>query len=305
MKASSGWIVLFVGLVIMGFFFSLHFSPIIYVIIAFFAYLIADAVSKSTPGQSEEAQYEIPNYLTAAQVMQSAATAPVKIPEHKMTISTPSNLKCPSCGASITPNDKKCAFCGSSLQPQVDLPEPLKLGDFAIGDTVWVTYAQFNEMPYNIRGRLLYTELWQATRGADVPWTPTGNHFSGFVLNQESYLLNWQSRFYLLSNIAALNDSDINRDFLPYAKQFAQSNQSAHVEFSYGGLRWQIDDIGRFAIESVEGEGAHLSQGAIGRFIHCSSGDMALVIEDFQSGGSGGQDTLWKGYQIKESNIHK
>jgi hypothetical protein len=62
-------------------------------------------------------------------------------------------------------------------------------------------------------------------------------------------------------------------------------------------------DIGRFAIEFEDGEGVHLHKGAIGRFIHAGSGNAALVVDDFQSGGSGGQDTLWKGFLIKETDI--
>ena len=115
--------------------------------------------------------------------------------------------------------------------------------------------------------------------------------------------MNWQDRFYLLENHRSLTDMDINRDFMPHARRFAQSNQTAKVEFSFDGQRWLIADIGRFAIEFEDGEGLHLHKGAIGRFIHAGSDNMALIVEDFQSGGSGGLDMLWKGFQIQETDI--
>ena len=215
----------------------------------------------------------------------------------------PADLKCPSCGASIKATDKKCDYCGSTLQPAIDLPEPAKLGDLIIGQTVRVAHPINGEQTFRVRGRLLYPELWQASSGPNVPWTPTGNYYAGFALEPNAYLLNWQDRFYILDERSSLSDMDINRDFLPYAKQFAQSNQTARVEFPYEGATWRMVDIGRFAIEFEDGQGLHLKKGAIGRFIHASSGNRALVIDDFQSGGSGGQDTLWKGYQVQESNI--
>lgn len=215
----------------------------------------------------------------------------------------PVDFKCPSCGANIKPSAKQCAFCGSTLQPVVDLPEPARLGALEVGKGVSVIHPQKGSMAYTVRGRLLYTELWQASRGVDVPWTPTGNYFAGFALEPSAYLLSWQDRFYLLEDHRTLTDMEINRDFFPYARQFAQSNQTARVEFSYEDKRWLIADIGRFAIEFEDGDALHLHKGAIGRFIHAGSGDMALVIEDFQSGGSGGQDTLWKGVQVKEADI--
>lgn len=215
----------------------------------------------------------------------------------------PTDLKCPACGASIKPTSKQCEYCGSSLQPLIDLPEPAKLGTLEIGTTVRIQHPAHGEQTYQVQGRLLYTELWQASRGPNVPWTPTGNYYAGFALKPKAYLLNWQERFYLLEERRNLTDMDINRDFMPYAKQFARSDQTARVEFSYAGRRWRMVDIGRFAIEFEDGRGLHLHKGAIGRFIHASASEEALILEDFQSGGSGGQDTLWKGFQIQETDI--
>ena len=217
----------------------------------------------------------------------------------------PADLKCPSCGVNIKPTDKKCAFCGSPLQPLLDLPEPAKLGRLEIGKSVRLVHPSKGPQDYQVRSRLLFSELWQASRGSQVPWTPTGNYFAGFALEPAAYLLNWQDRFYLLEERRALTDMDINRDFAPYAQKFAQSNQTAQVKFSYDGESWKMVDIGRFAIEFEEGDIGLLSlhKGAVGRFIHAGSGNRALVIEDFQSGGRGGQDTLWRGYLINEAEI--
>ena len=278
--------------------------PFLYLGAAFFAFSIGNAELKKGSGA---AAYTPPAYIPAAKLnqpsAQSAANAQVQLPERTMPENIPADLKCPSCGASVKPTDKACAFCGSSLKPLLELPEPAKLGALEIGKTVRIVRPQKGEQTYKVRGRLLYTELWQASSGSTVPWTPTGNYYAGFALEPAAYLLNWQDRFYIMEERRTLTDMDINRDFLPYAKQFAQSNQTAHVEFSYGGGRWKMVDIGRFAIEFEDGEGLHLHKGAIGRFIHAGSGNAALVIDDFQSGGSGGQDMLWKGFQIKETDI--
>jgi hypothetical protein len=220
-----------------------------------------------------------------------------------MPANLPADLKCPSCGAAIKPSDRQCKYCGSSLTPLIELPEPAKLAGLEVGQVVRIVHPQKGEQSFNILGRLLYTELWQASRGPTVPWTPTGNFFAGFALEPAGYLLNWQDRFYLLEERRSLTDMDINRDFMPYARQFAQSDQTADVRFNYGGVRWKIADIGRFAIEFVDGSGLHLGKGAIGRFVHSGSDKQALVLEDFQSGGSGGQDTLWRGFQIGETDI--
>jgi hypothetical protein len=235
--------------------------------------------------------------------VQSAATAQVVLPERKMPANIPSDLKCPSCGATIKPTDKQCKYCGSSLQPLLDLPEPAKLAGLGIDQAVRVVHPQKGAQDYRVLGRLLYTELWQASQGPTVPWTPTGNYYAGFALWPEAYLLNWQDRFYLLDGRRSITDLDINRDFMPYARTFAQSNQTATVRFAYAGANWQMVDIGRFAIEFADGTGLHLRRGAIGRFIHASDKNRALVVEDFQSGGEGGQDTLWQGFQIQETDI--
>ncbi|PKN92811.1 MAG: hypothetical protein CVU44_12330 [Chloroflexi bacterium HGW-Chloroflexi-6] len=276
--------------------------PPIYLIGAFMLFFIGYSEYQNS-GSPRGAVQAIQN-TSQAPAQSGAATAQVILPEREMPENIPADLKCPSCGASIKPTDRQCNYCSSNLQPLLELPEPAKLAALEIGKTVRVIHPQKGEQTYQVRGRLLYTELWQASRGPNIPWTPTGNYYAGFALEPDAYLLNWQERFYLLETRRALTDMDINRDFMPYAKQFAQSNQTARVQFSYDGAHWLMVDIGRFAIEFEEGEGLHLRKGAIGRFIHSKSENQALVLDDFQSGGSGGQDTLWRGWQINENEIH-
>jgi hypothetical protein len=135
-----------------------------------------------------------------------------------------------------------------------------------------------------------------------VPWTLTGTYYVGLGLDQNIFLMNWQSRFYVLDARAPLTDMSINRDFAPYARQFAASNQTAKVSFPYQGENWHMEDIGRFRVEYAEGDGIRVSPGAVGRFIHASDQNKVLVVEDYQTGGSG-LDTLWQGYQIVEQDI--
>jgi hypothetical protein len=132
---------------------------------------------------------------------------------------------------------------------------------------------------------------------------PTGNVFLGFWLEGGMFLLHWQNRFYLLDDSVQVSDADIQRDFLPHARKYAQSDQTAEVHFAYPPAMWRIDDIGKFRIESVDGQSLAFSPGSTGRFIH-ASGDSgrALVVEDYEGGG-GGQDTVWNGYQITEEDI--
>lgn len=151
--------------------------------------------------------------------------------------------------------------------------------------------------------RLYYGELWQERSGANIPWTPTGTYFVGLTLQGGRFLLNWQGRFYFFDSNSRLTDMDINRDFVPYARQFAASNQTADVRFRYQNQNWKMDDIGKFRIEYCDGEGTQISAGSVGRFIHASNGNEALVVEDYQSGGSGGMDTLWRGFLLKETDI--
>ena len=219
------------------------------------------------------------------------------------SINIPHNLKCPSCGASIRPTDKKCNYCGSSLVPVIDLPQPANFGDVQVGQSIRVTHPKQGVLTLKVLRRLYYGELWQEHTGPNVPWTTTGTYFVGLTLDHDLFLLNWQSRFFLLESHSPLTDMEINQSFAPYARQFAASNQTADVRFKYAGSNWHIDDIGKFRIEYCDGDGVQVSPGSVGRFIHASNDKAALVVEDYQSGGSGGLDTLWQGFGIKQADI--
>ncbi len=215
----------------------------------------------------------------------------------------PTDLKCPSCGANIGPTTRKCEYCGSILQPVIDLPAPVHLAGLQVGAGVRVRLPN-GERDFRVQGRALIAELWQASRGPNVPWTFTGNLYAGFSLSgaRSAYLLNWQNRFYLFENRQAIDDQHIQRYFLPHARAFGQNNQMGRVEFDYNSRRWQMVDIGRSQVIFTEGEGLHIQRGAEARFIYAQSGDMHLLVEDYRSGG-GAQDTLWTGFSIQEQDI--
>jgi hypothetical protein len=178
-----------------------------------------------------------------------------------------------------------------------------KLDWVRVNDRIQVAHPVKGELSVHVLGRILFTELWQKTSGAQSPWVPTGNLFAGFWLEQEMLLLNWLNRFYLLDERIEVTDTDILRDFAPYAKKFAQSNQTADVYFAYPPASWHIVDIGKFSIAAVEGAVRNHVAGVTGRFIH-AGGDSgrALVLDDFESGA---QDAVWFGYQIQEEQIRK
>ncbi len=299
------WVIVLAAACFLSFLAFMPLPPQVFLAAAYFSFIIGNAELKKGGGLVDASAGGRPNPMMrqAAPTAPASATAAIQLPERPMLDQFPSDLKCPSCGANIKPTTKLCGYCGTSIIPLVELPEPKKLAALEVGKSVRVKHPQKGEVTYRVTGRILYTELWQATRGTNVPWTPTGNFFAGFALEPGGFLLNWQDRFYILDEKRGLTDMDINRDFAPHARTFAQSNQTSRVEFGYGGGRWLMVDIGRFAIEFEDGEGLHLHKGAIGRFIHAASGNQALVVDDFQSGGSGGQDTLLKGYLINETDI--
>ena len=248
-----------------------------------------------------QAQQPAQPYVPAA-FNAPVATAPT-LAEKMASINIPKDLKCPSCGAAIRPTDKVCKYCGSSLVPLIDLPQPANFGEVQLGQSVRIAHPRQGQLTLTVQRRLYYGELWQERMGPSVPWTPTGAYFLGLSLDRDLYLLNWQSRFFLLESHSPLTDMVINRDFAPYARQFAASNQTANVRFNYAGKTWHLDDIGKFRIEYCEGEGSPVSVGSVGRFIHASSDKDVLVVEDYQSGGSGGLDTLWRGVALQQSDI--
>jgi hypothetical protein len=173
---------------------------------------------------------------------------------------------------------------------------------FNPGDQLRVTHPSRGELTLHVDGRLQYTELWQ--RSSSQAWVPTGNTFFGLWLETKILLLHWQNRYYLLEEVELLSDADIARSFSQPARQFAQSNQTAAIYFSYPPAVWHIDDIGKFQIAAVEGGGFNQQIGAVGRFIHASGdSDRALVVEDYEGGS--GQDVVWTGYKIQADGFSK
>lgn len=165
------------------------------------------------------------------------------------------------------------------------------------GQSVTLRHPKRGEITANLLGVVHYTELWQTASGPNAPWVPTGNTFVALWLG-DYMVYEWQGRVYLFDEGQDLTDQDIQTHFLPAARQFAQSNQTATVTVSWPPLTWTIVDIGRFAVARAEGQGLRLNPGAQGRFIHATGEDRRiLVVEDYQSGG-GGKDTVWLGWQI-------
>ena len=173
-----------------------------------------------------------------------------------------------------------------------------------LGQTITFNHPQRGGVTGKILGSITYTELWQRVNSPSEPWVPTGNSFVAHWLGNQ-LLYEWQSRLYVLDEYQPLSDQDIQQSFLPYAKRFAQSNQSAQISFAWPPASWTIVDIGKFRVARAEGEGLRLNVGAEGRFIHATGADQrALVVEDYQTG-QGGQDTAWIGYVLSWPDIQK
>jgi hypothetical protein len=167
-----------------------------------------------------------------------------------------------------------------------------------LGQNVVVKHPERGDVTGKIIGTIRYTELWQKVNSPSEPWAPTGNEYVAHWLGN-FLLYEWQNHVYLLDAYEALSDQDIQQNFLPYAKRYAQSDQTAKVSFAWPPASWTITDIGKFQVARAEGDGLRLNQGATGRFIHAEGADnRALVVEDYQSG-SGGQDTAWTGWRVE------
>jgi hypothetical protein len=172
----------------------------------------------------------------------------------------------------------------------------------SLGQNITLNHPQRGGVTGKILGSIRYTELWQRVNSPSEPWVPTGNEFAAHWLGN-FMVYEWQDRVYVLDEYEPLTDQDIQANFLPYAKQFAQSNQTAKVTFAFPPASWTIVDIGKFVVARADGDGLRLKAGAQGRFIHASGADnRGLVVEDYQSGG-GGQDTAWTGWQITWDDV--
>lgn len=179
---------------------------------------------------------------------------------------------------------------------------PSNLAWIQVGDRIRVPHPVMGELTVYVSAKVAYQELWQTQRSPQAPWVPTGSTFLGFWLETNRFLLAWQNRCYLLDEGVPVSDAEIARELAPYARQFAQSNQTAEVFFAYPPASWKMDDIGKFRVAAVEGSGLTAQPGGVGRFIHASGSDQrALVIEDYE--GSGGQDMAWNGYRIDQEEI--
>ncbi|MCC7361088.1 MAG: hypothetical protein IT317_16510 [Anaerolineales bacterium] len=173
-----------------------------------------------------------------------------------------------------------------------------------LGQSITFNHPERGGVTGQILGTIEYAELWQRRKAPSEPWTPTGNSFAAHWLGSQ-LLYEWQGRLYVLDEYQPLSDAEVQQSFLPYAKRFAQSNQTAQVSFAWPPASWTIADIGKFRVTRAEGQGLRLNAGAEGRFIHCKGADRrALVVEDYQAG-QGGQDTAWIGYTLNWEDIQK
>ena len=197
----------------------------------------------------------------------------------------------------------------SALPAQPIIPDGGSMSDeprtfewIKTGERIHVRHPVKGETMAHVLGRVLFAELMQRGRGPQVPWLPTGNIFAGFWLEGGMLLLNWQNRVFILDERIELSDTEITRDFLPHARKFAQSNQTADVYFAYPPAMWHVDDIGKFRVDAIEGSTVDYQLQGMGRFIHASGDSQrALVVEDFEGGS--GQDTVWIGYKIEENDV--
>ena len=183
-----------------------------------------------------------------------------------------------------------------------------KAGDFAqarLGQTITYKHPRRGGLTGNILGTVHYTELWQRRKAPDEPWIPTGNVFTAHWLG-DTLLYEWKASLFLLDSYDMLTDAEIKTNFLPSAQAFGRSDETADISFAYPPASWRVTDIGKFRVESAEGQGLRLQSGAVGRFIHArgNTGNegQALVVEDYLEGG-GGQDTAWLGWSIAWDDI--
>ena len=183
-----------------------------------------------------------------------------------------------------------------------------KAGEFAaarLGQTITYNHPKRGGLTGKILGTVRYAELWQRRKAPNEPWVETGNRFTAHWLC-DTLLYEWKGSLFLLDSYDMLTDADVKTHFLPHAQAFGRSDETADISFAYPPASWRITDIGKFRVESAEGQGLRLQAGAAGRFIHArgNTGNegQALVVEDYQEGG-GGQDTAWIGWSISWDDI--
>ena len=174
-----------------------------------------------------------------------------------------------------------------------------------LGDRVRFRHPERGELVGKVLGYIKYTELWQRRKNPSEPWVPTGNTFQSVWLG-DILLYYWKGALRILDAYEPVNDVEIKRTFLPAARAFGQSDETARVNFAYPPGSWEITDIGKFRVYGIAGEGLRLEQDAVGRFIHATGGTglsgRVLVVEDYQEG-AGGQDTVWIGWEADVSDV--
>jgi hypothetical protein len=195
-----------------------------------------------------------------------------------------------------------------SIYPAKPAPVRNESGPFTrtkLGDRVRYRHPDKGEQTGKVIGYIQYTELWQRRKDPAEPWIPTGNTFQSVWLG-DTLLYFWKGQLWIMDSYDSVSDTDIKRNFLPAAKRFGQSDETALVNFAYPPGSWEITDIGKFRVYGTAGEGLRLTQDALGRFIHARGGTglegRALVVEDYQEG-HGGQDTVWLGWAADVSDV--
>ena len=123
-----------------------------------------------------------------------------------------------------------------------------------LGQNITVNHPQRGEITGKIVGTIRYVELLQRVNSPSEPWVPTGNQYAAHWLGN-FLLYEWQDRLYLLDEYEALTDQDVQQHFLPHAKRFAQSDQTAQVSFAWPPASWTIVDIGKFEVAEAQGDG--------------------------------------------------
>ena len=295
-----GFLILIAGGVISLFQYTIGIAIGLCVAFYFFSSFLQNLLKPTTDRPDKDGDVEAKDSIPLT--ISAPVTDEATIADRIKSIHSQNDFKCPSCGATVDALDMKCQHCGSILTATLDLPRPQTWSDVQIGQAIQLRHPVQGQLNLSIVHRTYYGELWQIKMRKDVPWTLTGNYYVGLGLTGGIFLLNWQSRFYVLDAQQSLSDMSINYDFTPYARKFAASNQTAKVNLEYQQTMWQITDIGRFRIEYTDSGEFHASPGALCRFMHARQirSDRILIVEDYQSGG---QDTLWIGYEIRENDI--
>ena len=192
-----------------------------------------------------------------------------------------------------------CTCSTSRANPWIDSSE---IGWIQLNQRIYVPHPVKGETMAHVLGRIVYSELWQQSRGPQSPWVPTGNVFLGFWLEGGMFLLGWQNRAYLLDEAVDLSDADI------------QTIRAARPQ-----IRPERPDRRRLLCLST-GDVAHRRYRQVprrpdGRRGAALSNRSRRALHSLQWGQRPGfdgrglrgrmrrQDTAWVGYQIEEEDV--